>query len=70
MKEFYKSSRMIKYKTKKGNTVEIYKERIGKKNFWFIAIITDKKIYNVHKDFTSKNEAILKAKKLVKKHKY
>jgi hypothetical protein len=66
MKKTYSSSKITKYKTEKGNEVEIYKEKIGGKCFWFIGIVTDKKIYNVAKDFTNKTEATNYAKKLVK----
>lgn len=70
MKQIYASSRLIKYDTEKGNKIEVYKEKIGGKVFWFVAVITKKKIYNIQKDFTSKASAIDYAKKLVEKKKF
>ena len=60
---------MVKYETDKGNTIEIYNQRIGGKKFWFIGVVTKKKIYNVKHDFTNKAEAIEYAKKLIVRHK-
>lgn len=68
-KEIYKSNRKVIFKTDKGNEVEIYKEHIGGRYWWFVAIVTKKKLYNVYKDFTSKKDAIASAKYWINKRK-
>ena len=58
---------MVRYKTDKGNKVEVYKERIGGKTFWFVGFVTKDKIINANKDFDYKKDAIAYAKRVVKK---
>ena len=70
MKEIYKSKRMVRFKTDKGNTVEVYSETFGGHKLWFIAGITKKKVYNYQKNYSSKKDAIKSAKRLQKKHKW
>jgi len=68
MKEIYKSNRMVRFETDKGNTIEVYSETFGGHKLWFIAGITKKKIYNYQKNYSSKRKAIAVAKKLQKKY--
>ena len=70
MKKIYSSSRMVRFETDKGNTVEVYSETFGGHKLWFIAGITKKKIFNYQKNFSNKKDAIASAKKLVKKYKW
>ena len=68
MKEIYKSGKMVRYETDKGNKVEVYKERIGGKTFWFVAFITKNEIINANKDFDYKKDAIAYAKLMASKY--
>jgi len=70
MKRIYNSSRMARFKTEKGNTVEVYSETFGGHKLWFIAGITKNKIYNHQKNYSKKTEAINAAKRLQKKYKW
>ena len=68
MKIVYKSSRMVRYKTDKGNTVEVYSEKFGGHKLWFVAGITKNKVYNYQKNYSKKSDAIASAKRLQKKY--
>jgi len=70
MKRIYNSNRMARFKTEKGNTVEVYSETFGGHKLWFIAGIVGKKIYNYQPHFSKKTDAIKRAKYLQKKYKW
>jgi len=72
MKRIYNSPKIARFKTEKGNTVEVYSENFGGHKLWFISGSTKKpnKVYNYQKNFSKKTEAIASAKKLAKKYKW
>jgi hypothetical protein len=68
MKRVYNSAKMSRYKTAKGNTVEVYSETFGGHKIWFVAGITKNRVYNYQKNYSKKTDAINAAKRLQKKY--
>ena len=57
---------MIRYEREDGVILEVYPERIDKKNKWFVSVTDDKSIKDA--EFPSKQKAMTRAKSYMKKH--